>query len=197
MCSNVPGRLSGPRLILVRHSLPEIVPSLPAYEWRLSKAGRRRCQALADRLATYHPDVIVTSVERKAIETGQIVADLLGKPVEMVQGLQEHDRSNVGWLGGEQFEAAVADFFRKPDELILGRETANQASQRFAAAIEGVQAVYPLHTVVAVTHGTVLSLFVARVGKLQPFRLWTRLGMPALVVLSVPGHDVQEVVERV
>ena len=33
------------RLLLVKHSLPAINPSLPANQWRLSKAGTLRCQA--------------------------------------------------------------------------------------------------------------------------------------------------------
>ncbi len=46
-----------PRLILVKHSLPEIVPALPANEWRLSEGGRPRCRVLAERLAAYSPFV--------------------------------------------------------------------------------------------------------------------------------------------
>ena len=37
-------------LILVKHSLPEIDPSVPANEWRLSCEGRRRARKLGERL---------------------------------------------------------------------------------------------------------------------------------------------------
>jgi hypothetical protein len=59
------------RLILIKHSLPEMVPGLPANRWHLSGAGRLRCQALAEQLAPYHPDVIVASAEPKAAETAK------------------------------------------------------------------------------------------------------------------------------
>ena len=37
-------------LILVKHSLPEIMEDVPAREWILSAEGRARCKRLADRL---------------------------------------------------------------------------------------------------------------------------------------------------
>ncbi|MGH9203207.1 MAG: phosphoglycerate mutase family protein [Vicinamibacterales bacterium] len=83
------------RLILVKHSVPDIVPAVPPSQWRLSEAGRDRCTVLADRLAEYHPDVIVASAEPKAAETARIVADVLGKPLEDCEELHEHDRSEA------------------------------------------------------------------------------------------------------
>lgn len=43
------------RLILVKHSLPQIVPGKPAPRWHLSDEGRRRGTLLADRLAIVAP----------------------------------------------------------------------------------------------------------------------------------------------
>ena len=72
-------------LILVRHSAPEIVPQVPARAWHLSAVGRARCVPLAAALAPYQPRAIITSVEPKAVETGQIVAE------QLVQlGLNKH-----------------------------------------------------------------------------------------------------------
>ncbi|MBI3997512.1 MAG: histidine phosphatase family protein, partial [Armatimonadetes bacterium] len=107
-------------LILIKHSLPKIVPDVPANQWRLSGEGRQRCEALADRLKAYHPDVIVTSVEPKAQETAEIVAERLGIPLETLPDLHEHDRSGVPFFTPEQFEAAVAGFFAQPAKPVLG-----------------------------------------------------------------------------
>ena len=184
-----------PELILVKHSLPEIVSTLPASQWGLSEAGRLNCRALADSLAAYHPDVVVASSEPKAAETGEIVASTLGRPLATIEELHEHDRDNVGFLSGEHFEAAIARFFENPQSLVLGRETADQAHQRFAAAIEAIVTRYPTETVAVVTHGTVIALFVARATGLDPFPFWKRLDTPAFVVLSLPDRKVLMVVE--
>jgi broad specificity phosphatase PhoE len=56
-------------LILVKHSLPEIVENLSAREWKLSDEGRIRAQQLAERLIPFRPDYRISSVEPKAKET--------------------------------------------------------------------------------------------------------------------------------
>ena len=70
-------------LILVKHSLPEILPTVSASRWLLSDEGRRRCEPLAERLRVFHPTAIVTSVEPKAAETGAIVARKLAVDPEL------------------------------------------------------------------------------------------------------------------
>lgn len=186
-----------PKLILVRHSLPNIVPTIPADQWSLSEAGRERCERLADKVAAYHPDVVITSMEPKAIETGQIVAGRLGKPRETAEGLHEHERRDVGFGSVAWFEGQVAHFFKEPQSLVFGSETANQAHQRFSRAIANILEAYPERNVAVVTHGTVMSLFVARAAGLEPFPFWKRLGLPAFTVLSIPGFGLLTVVENV
>jgi len=163
----------------------------------LSEAGRRRCGPLADRLEGYAPDVIVTSDEPKAVQTGRIVASELGKPLKTAQGLHEHDRSNVAFESTEWFEAAVARFFAEPGRLVFGNETADQAYSRFSEAVARVLEEHPEQNVAIVAHGTVMSLFVARTAGLEPFPFWKRLGLPAFVVLSRPEFNLVELVQRV
>ena len=186
------------KLILVRHSLPEIVSDLPANQWRLSDTGRLRCKRLAERLAIYDPEVIVASLEPKATETGRILANILDKPFETAENLHEHDRSNVGPLDTkERFEARVASFFENPQKLVFGRETADDTHRRFTKAVAGVIWKYPSGNLAIVTHGTVMTLFVARAAGLDPFPFWKRLGLPSFVVLSLPGFGLLTVVEDV
>ena len=64
----------GKYLILVKHSLPEIIKNMPAREWKLSVEGQIRAQRLAERLNQYQPEVIVSSIEPKAQETAEIIA---------------------------------------------------------------------------------------------------------------------------
>ncbi len=186
-----------PNLILVRHSLPEIVLTVAARHWRLSEEGRLRCNPLAAELAPLQPDVLFTSMEPKAIETGQIVASRLDRRVELADGLHEHLRADVQFGSREQFEQAVARFFAQPAQLVFGSETADQAHQRFAWAVNNVIETHPSKTVAIVTHGTVMTLYVSRAVRLKPFPFWIQLGLPAFVVLSLPEFSLVTVVEHV
>ena len=186
------------KLILIRHSLPEMVSGVPASEWHLSVEGRRRCTALAGRLAAYGPAAVVSSQEPKAIETGQIVAGTLGLSLETAPGLHEHKRGPVRDLGNrEDFEAQVARFFEHPDRLVLGYETAHEAHARFARAIAAAIERRPGANLAIVSHGTVMTLFVARATRLDPVLFWKGLGLPSFVVLSLPELALLEVVTDV
>ena len=116
--------------------------------------------------------------------------------LQVVDGLQEHDRSNTPWLGPEEFVRAIAAFFCHPTELVLGCETAQQASERFAKTVAEVTGRYTEQNVVLLPHGTVLSLFVSRATGMEPFVLWKRLGFPSFVVLRLPQLELVSVVEK-
>ena len=103
-------------LILVKHAMPEIIPTLPAREWQLSDSGRLSCLMLAERLSEHRPDVVITSTEPKAIQTGQIVADKLGIMCEIGDNLHEHERHNESFSNRENFETTIAEFFSHPDQ---------------------------------------------------------------------------------
>jgi len=186
------------QLVLVRHALPEFVVGLPASEWQLSGEGRQRCQRLADRLAAYDLATVITSTEPKAVETGQIVADALHLPLETAPGLHEHERGVVTSTGDQAaFRAQVRRLFERPDELIFGAETANQAHARFATAVAAAIEQHPHGNLAIVTHGTVITLFIARAAGLDPVPFWKSLGLPAFAVLSLPDLHLLEVIENV
>lgn len=184
-----------PYLILVRHSVPQQNPKIVAREWPLSPEGRERCRQLGQQLATtFNPAFIATSDEPKAIETAKIIAEFFALPVQVQPDLHEHERRNVGYLPANEFKARIAAFFAYPDELILGEETANQALVRFEQAIRNLLARPATGDVLAVTHGTVMTLFLSRYNpELNPFEFWQQLSLPAVYVLSLPDFRIQTV----
>lgn len=186
-----------PALVLVKHSLPTIDPSAPSREWRLSDEGRVRSRTLAEQLVQYDLDAVISSDEPKAMETASISARRLNVPVEIVEGLHEHERSNVGFLEQDHFEQSISCLFSQPAELVFGEETADAAYDRFSKAVHGLSDRFPQANVALVTHGTVLSLFVSRVSALEPFATWKRLGLPSFIVLSRPGFGLVETCWRV
>lgn len=185
------------RLVLIRHSQTEPVADVPANQWLLSAEGRRRCDPLALRLQAYQPDVIVTSPEPKARETSELIAEKLGVQVIIGEKLYEHDRSGEPYTQHDLFLANVAAFFANPTRLMFGNETAASAYIRFSGAIKSLLCTYEQQNLAIVAHGTVITLYVAHAMRIPAFEFWRKLGMPALVVLSLPDKQLVEVVEEI
>jgi broad specificity phosphatase PhoE len=180
-------------LVLIKHSLPAIVEGTSAHEWILSDEGRRRAAQLAQRLTPFQPELIVSSPEPKAHETAEIVARAHRLDVTVWEGLHEHERSNVPYLSPDVFEASVRGFFQKPDQVVFGDESADQAHERFAAAVDSVVKWHAGKAVGIVAHGTVISLFVSRLTGIPGFELWKEFGLPSFVVLDL---DAKKIITR-
>jgi broad specificity phosphatase PhoE len=165
-------------LLLVRHSEPQLDPAVPSEEWRLSEEGRRRCGPLAERLAELEPRALLSSTEPKARETAELVAPALGLDVQLSDGVRETARRTVGWLERAEIDRAIRELFDRPDEVVFGEESAAAALARFEHAVAGLP-----EPAVVVTHGTVLSLYVAARTERDPYELWRGLELPDLVAV--------------
>lgn len=172
-------------LILVKHSLPEIVESVPAREWNLSDEGQIRAQKLVEQLRTYQPEIIISSIEPKARQTADIIGEALGLKFMMMAGLHEHDRNSSPFYSNDEFQSLIREFFAKPDKLIFGSETADQALVRFRRSMEWISKSHEDKNMVVVSHGTVISLFVSWLTGFDGYLLWKELGLPSLVVVDV------------
>ena len=185
------------KLILIKHASPQVLPAVAPEKWKLSERGRQSCAPLAQKLSAHGPRVIISSTEPKALETTELVAAPLRVAHRPAPDLHEHDRSNVPHMRSGEFISMMELFFRRPDELVLGRETARQAQERFSRAVENVLQQHPQQDVAIVSHGTVISLFLARHAAQQPFQLWREMGLPSFVVLDLPGYGLLEKVARI
>src|SRR5215218_3427278 len=188
-----------PQLILIKDAAPEVDPQVPAESWRLSDKGRATCTPLAASLASYTPKVVVSSEEAKASETAKLVAGELGVPWETAPGLHEHDRSNVPHMRSGDFISTMELLFRRPQQLVLGRETASGALKRFANAIDDVLERHPADAgnIAVVSHGTVIALFLAGHTEQNGFELWRRMQLPSFAVVDVPGFQLLDLVPRI
>jgi broad specificity phosphatase PhoE len=148
-------------------------------------------------LARYEPSRVVASLEPKATETGSIIAERLRLPFATVKGLHEHDRRSTGFLPRDDFAARIRDLFAHPDEVVFGNESASAALTRFAAAVDHVVVEDAGGDVVVVSHGTVISLFVAKRADVDGQNLWATLGLPSYVSLELPNHRIVEIVAAI
>jgi broad specificity phosphatase PhoE len=184
------------KLLLIKHASPYVIPGTPTEEWKLSDKGRESCTPLAEKLREHQPSIIYASEEPKARETAELLAEKLNVPVQTAADLHEHDRSNVPHMRSGEFISHMELFFRRPDENVLGRESADEALGRFETAIDEIIAQHPTGNIAIVSHGTVIALFLAKHTDRRPFDLWREMGLPSFAVLSLPDMKLESLVAR-
>jgi len=174
------------RLILVRHSISAVDVSVPPSQWPLSDPGVEAVGGLARTLADREISDIVSSAEPKAAGTARELARLLDRGWSTASGLHEHERERMDWYGDEVWHAQLRKFFDNPDDVVFGLESARQTLDRFSAAVDNVLREVDGNDgpVVIVSHGTVMSLFIARQQGVDPYSIWRALKMPDYVELN-------------
>lgn len=172
-----------PALILVRHGRPQIDPDIPPPHWNLSSEGRAAIVALSGALAPFAPQAVISSPEPKALQTAELIAGHIGFDIEIDTGLGEHRRPSFPFGPDAEFLVRMAAVFRQPYTSAPCDESADQALHRLTATL----ARYPVRPLVAVTHGTVLSLYLARRLGLDAHGLWRSLKTPEAFVLDADG----------
>ena len=186
------------KLILIKHAPPEVNPAVSSEQWHLGDKGRALCVPLAERIKPHSPTQIVSSTEPKAVETAEELSRLLNIPTRTQAGLEEHDRRDVPHMRSGEFISMIELLFRKPDELVLGNETADEAYERFAGTVRQIVPSDPNTTVAIVTHGTVMALLLARHNpERSGFDLWRQLALPSFVVVDSKQFRILEMTERI
>ncbi len=158
------------RLVLARHgqtpanvakTLDTVLPG-PG----LTDLGRLQAEALGKELAADPLGpvaALVSSPARRARETAELAAPVLGLTAEVVEGTHE---VQVGDLEGRNDEESIARFrttydaWREGDvtSRMPGGESGRDVLDRYLPALEGLRAAHPTGTVVLVSHGAVLRL---------------------------------------
>ncbi|MDX8489970.1 histidine phosphatase family protein [Mesorhizobium sp. VK22B] len=142
----------------ITHPQVQIDAATPVPEWGLSDVGRARASAMLDQPWVGSIRRIVSSGERKAIETAEILAKRLRLTVEVKERMHENDRSATGFLPPPEFEAVADQFFANPHESIRGWERAVDAQGRIVSEVDAVLGVDDTQDIAFVGHGGVGTL---------------------------------------
>lgn len=142
----------------------------------LSALGERQAEALAQRLARWRLDALVSSDLRRATETAERIGRRLGMPVALDAALREISLGD--WEG-----RAVGDVRREEGALMArietdptgetaypGGESWAWFSARVLGALERWRALYPDGDLLWVAHGGVISALVVDALGLTPDR---------------------------
>jgi len=132
-------------ILLIRHGLPHEGHPVHPGDPPLHPLGMRHAQRLARRLHREDVDCVASSPQRRAMDTAQPLARLLGIAPTIYQGLAEVDHGTDRYRSVEtmqaedakrfsEFLASPARFFGKdPDEFRKGALSAFEAAIREAS----------------------------------------------------------------
>jgi 2,3-bisphosphoglycerate-dependent phosphoglycerate mutase len=144
----------------------------------LSDAGRAQCELLAkrlDRTGELAGAVLYASHVRRAVETAEFLAPVLGTEIRIDERFAEIDPGEE--CDGMTYDDLIARFapdwsLEDPDGVIYpGGETVSALHVRVAAALESVVAAHPGELVAVSTHGGVVDVAM-RIGLKLPIRGW-------------------------
>jgi 2,3-bisphosphoglycerate-dependent phosphoglycerate mutase len=163
-------------LAWVRHAEPERIESgsgIPANP-HLTERGRAQAARLAEWLAHEHVDAVLSSPQRRAIETAEPVAARHGLTIEVVDGIVEYDVQSDHYIPIEELKATNDERWTAMVEgrwTDFGGEAPDVFTRRVAGAVDEIVGRYPGKNVVAVCHGGVINVALASVlGVARP--LW-------------------------
>lgn len=181
-------------LILVKHAQPVLDASRPARDWQLGTEGEAQAHRMAAALRRFAPCRVAASPEPKARRTAGILCARLETAMVVNEALRELDRPILPIMPPHEHERFNARAFTAFDEPVLGTESARSALDRFAPAVRDLMMQDDPRNLVVVSHGTVISLFVAAHAGTDAFELWKTLKCGSFVVLG-PLLQLREIVE--
>jgi 2,3-bisphosphoglycerate-dependent phosphoglycerate mutase len=165
------------RLFLVRHC----AASGQEASAPLTAIGHIQAARLADHLQTLGVELLASSPYTRAQQSIAPLAQRLGLPVEFDPRLAERTLSASPLL---HWREAIRQTFDDLDLTWPGGESSRTAMARGRAAIDVLLA-RPEQTLVAVTHGNLMTLILRSFEAHFGFQTWERLSNPDIYCLAV------------
>ncbi|GAB7067728.1 histidine phosphatase family protein [Mycobacterium hodleri] len=154
------------QLLLVRHALPLRSEAGQGSDPDLSAEGVEQANRLPDALKRFPITRLVSSPQRRALQTGQPVADALGLPIEVDERLAEYDYGLSHYTPIEQ--ASEEDLKRLMSGRLPGDVDEDAFIARVRAGVDDVVAAAGHDETVAVfSHGGVINAVVHTVMKTE------------------------------
>lgn len=151
-------------LLLVRHAEPAAGPAPDADTASagpmLSCEGLRQAERLADRLSSLWIDAIYAAPDRRCFQTAKLVADVLQRPLRVVEGIADIDFEPDESCGNPR---AYAERFSRDSrwESLPGFASGKAFRRRAVAALDGIIAAHGARRCAVVTHASVINAYVS------------------------------------
>ena len=179
------------RLVLVRHAQVRLDPELPPRLWELTAEGRAAAERLAQLPVFVGVAAVVTSPEPKARATAEPIATAAGVELRVEQDLREAERGPAPVADRARFVAQVDAWLGGAP--VPGWESVDAAAARIVACVARLLGELT-GDVVLVSHGTVLSLYLAGLRGDERVALtdWEAIPLPAVAVVDPAGRRILE-----
>ena len=158
------------------HPQVNIDPDTPVPDWGLSDLGRDRARRIAELSCLAETTSLISSAERKAVETAEVVSAAIGVPIHIREQTHENDRSATGFLKPAEFEQVANQFFASPSQSIRGWERAVDAQARIVREASHVMRESPAGDILMVGHGGVGTLLYCHLAGLEISRVHDQPG---------------------
>ncbi len=167
-------------LYLIRHARSQMMGD-EIERWPLSEEGKRETGVLARQNFWREIELIFSSPEPKALLTAKPSAHRWGIPLEVVNCLHELHRPRLV----QDYDMTVARLFAEPETVIAGMEPATQAAERITHCLKELVASHPEQTLAVVSHGLILTLFLAQLENRRPtVSEWRAIPFTGLAVMD-------------
>ncbi len=161
---------------------------MPVETWPLSDVGVQQAQRLAELPFWQDVQIICSSVEPKALQTAQFAAERHNLPVEPVFDLRELRRTG-GWTPG--YEEIVRQALENPCKSVKGWEPAGEAQTRIMTAIERLLMLHEGTTLAVVSHGLVITLYLAYLAGTPPsLETWKSLPFACAIQVDPEARSI-------
>lgn len=148
------------QLLLIRHALPLRSDHGEGSDPELSETGFQQVARLPEALDRFPVSRLVSSPQRRAIQTAEPVAAARGLPIEIDDRLAEYDRDQPHYIPIEQIRAEFPQEWARMAQGHLPSAVDEDAFRaRVRAAIDDlVAAADPDETIAAFSHGGVINV---------------------------------------
>ena len=190
------------QLLLIRHALPLRSEHGEGSDPELAEAGLEQARRLPDALARFPIERVVSSPQRRAVQTAQPVAAARNLTLHIDERLAEYDRGLAAYVPIEQVRAEnPQEWARLAAGLLPSSVDEGAFRARVGAAVNDiVAAADPEHTVAIFSHGGVINVLLHEIlgtARLLSFPvdyvsvtrlLYPRSGPPTVVSINGTEH---------
>jgi broad specificity phosphatase PhoE len=139
---------------------------LGGHDVELNKEGERQSGLLGKELAKRDIAMIFSSPKKRALKTAEIVSEMTGVGVVVVEGLKERDHGVLDGKTVEWYKKHYPESYNVYEETkdmpgIKGVESVKELSERALSTLEEIARQNPDEGVAVITHGAFCKAFIS------------------------------------